>query len=350
MNRYLKILLVPVTLLVASLCFAARSWQPDILGPDFESTYIDQGSDYSGPVRSTVVRLRSDCPSAARRAILYVHGYNDYFFQEEMARRMADSCWNFYAVDLRKYGRSVLSGNRLFQAHDVSEYFADIDSALKVIREDGVEEVALMGHSTGGLTTSLYMATSPDTIVKALILNSPFFDWNQSALNRKVLIPAMDLVGKIAPGLEFSQGGNTSYAESLLRSYHGEWEYDTDLKLFRSPKVEASWLRAIDRAHAALTSELAPITVPVLLMHSDRTSHPKQWNPECNMTDIVLDVDDISRVGRRVGTNVTEATVHGGMHDLMLSTRPVREAVYETVIGWLGRVMPNYRAYRHLYH
>ena len=32
-------------------------------------------------------------------------GFNDYFFQAEMGRQFADSGYNFYAVDLRRYGR-----------------------------------------------------------------------------------------------------------------------------------------------------------------------------------------------------------------------------------------------------
>lgn len=327
----------------------AREWKQDILGDDFEATVIDQGIDYAGPVVATVVRHQSECPQSARRGVLYVHGYNDYFFQDDMARRFADSCWNFYAVDLRKYGRSILPGNKRFQTHDMREYFADIDSALAVMKEDGIEEVALMGHSTGGLTTSLYMAEKPDTIVKALILNSPFLDWNQSKLNRNVLIPAMEEVAAIAPGLEISQGDNNSYSHSLLSQYNGEWNYNTDWKLEHSQNVEASWLRAIDEAQTVLHDAIAPVKVPVLLMHSDKSSHPKSWNEECNRTDVVLDVNDISRAGRKLGSNVTEATVKGGIHDIMLSSEPVRDAVFSTVTSWLDRVMPNYLPYTLLY-
>lgn len=344
-----QILTVAAAAVIASGSAGAREWRTDILGDGYENTVIDQGRNYDGPVRSTVVRLKTDCPQGKRRGILYVHGYNDYFFQDEMARRMADSCWNFYAVDLRKYGRSILPGEEKFRIHNVREYFPDIDSALKVMKEDGIEEVALMGHSTGGLTTSLYMAEQPDTIVKTLILNSPFLDWNQSALNRKVLIPAMDGIGKLFPSLKIPQGDNTTYAESLLKSNHGEWDYNTDWKLFRSQPVEASWVRAIDRAQADLQKSPAPITVPILLAHSDHSLNPDKWCPAADSADVVLNVNDIRRIGRGLGTNVTEATVPGGKHDLALSVKPVREAYYDTVLAWLRRTMPNYRAYRQLY-
>ncbi len=348
MNFIRKALCVAMTAATAS-CMFAREWHEDILGPGFEYTTVDQGTDYAGPVCTSVIRLKTDCNDGKHRAILYVHGYNDYFFQEELARTMADSCWNFYAVDLRKYGRSILPENKKFQVRDIREYFADIDSAIAIIKEDGVDEVALMGHSTGGLTTTLYMAEHPDTIVKTLILNSPFYEWNQSSLNRNLLIPAMDGIGKLFPGLEIPQGDNTSYAESLLKNHHGEWEYNTDWKLFKSQPVEASWIRAIDKAQADLRNRIAPVEVPMLLAHSDHSLHPKQWTEACDSADVVLDVEHISRIGRTLGTNVTEAIVPGGMHDLALSAPGIRHAYYDTVLAWLRRTMPNYQAYRHLY-
>ena len=82
-----------------------------------------------------------------------------------MAEQFMDSCWTFYATDLRKYGRSILPETKI-PGTGYKEYFADIDSALSVMREDGIEEVILMGHSTGGLTTSVYMSEKPDTIIK----------------------------------------------------------------------------------------------------------------------------------------------------------------------------------------
>ncbi len=40
--------------------------------------------DYSGKVVATVVK-KADMPAGADVALLYVHGYNDYFFQKNWA-------------------------------------------------------------------------------------------------------------------------------------------------------------------------------------------------------------------------------------------------------------------------
>lgn len=331
--RFLKLL--TVILLAAMQTAAAGDWLPDILGPGFEMRHIQQPDDYSGPVRSTVVRLKSDC--ARGTGVLYVHGFNDYFFQDEMARRFTDRCYDFYAVDLRKYGRSLMPGQKKFEVRDLREYYADIDSAIAVMQADGIRDIILIGHSTGGLTTSMYMSETRNSAVKALILNSPFLDWNQSKLEERILIPAVRTVSGLAPRISIPQGDSDRYARSLLKEYGGEWTYDTDWKLTVSPPVESSWIAAIDAAHDVVQND-PQIRVPVLLMHSDRTVREGDDESAWSRGDAVLDVEDISRYGRGLGFNITEITVRGGLHDLALSAPAVRNAIYDYIFGWLDRI------------
>lgn len=317
---------------MAAALVSAASWQPDHLGGGFEMRHVDHAADYSGPVRSTVVRLRAD--SACGRAVLYVHGYNDYFFQAEMAQRFVARGYDFYAVDLRKYGRSLLPGQTPFQVHDMREYYADIDSAIAIIKADGVADIVLMGHSTGGLTTSLYMAEQPDTAVTALVLNSPFLDWNQSGFQENVLIPLVRFVSPLMKGTKIPQGSSTAYSHSLLKQYGGEWEYRTDWKMEISPAVEASWIAAIDKGHARVHK--ARIDVPVLLMHSDSTVTSTDSPDAYSRKDAVLDVADISRYGRSLGPDVAELIVADGLHDLVLSSPSVRYPLYDSIFAWLS--------------
>ncbi len=223
-----------------------------MLGNGFESRYVDQGTDYSGPVRSAIIRHSGECGDSLRRGVLYIHGYNDYFFQKEMASRFADSCYSFYAVDLRKYGRSILPGQQMFEVRDMSEYYADIDSALKVMASDGIDSVVLIGHSTGGLTASAYVNDRKPARVKKLILNSPFLDWNMGPLMEKVLIPAASWIGGWIPDISIRQPQDSSYAESLLRSGFGKWEFNTDWKLKHARPVTTGWVHAITSAQKKL--------------------------------------------------------------------------------------------------
>lgn len=323
-------------LTLAALLFSvhgnAGDWRPDTLGKGYEMQYVEQPDDYSGPVRCTVVRHLAKHPNGT--AILYVHGYNDYFFQTEMAQRFADRGYDFYAVDLRKYGRSILPGQRRFELRDVKEYYPDINAAIGLMKSDGVRRIVLMGHSTGGLITSCYMAKDPSPEVKALILNSPFLDWNLSKFQEKILVPMVRATSKLFKKINISQGSDSTYAKSLLKPYGGEWEYNTDWKLINSPDVQTSWIAAIDRAQSIIQHD-PDIKVPILLMHSDASLKKGDDPARASQTDAVLDVEDISRYGRRLGPEVTEVTVPGGLHDLALSAPDVRNLMFSDIFAWL---------------
>lgn len=60
----------------------AADWQQDVLGDGYVAKIISMSDDYRGKVVSTVVK-KQDNP-ATGKAVLYVHGYNDYFFQREL--------------------------------------------------------------------------------------------------------------------------------------------------------------------------------------------------------------------------------------------------------------------------
>lgn len=335
--RHTLLLIAIVTTLCASAQSAYRSWVKDPLGNGFTMRYVRQPDDYAGHERSTIIRLL--CPGRPSRGVLYVHGFNDYFFQREEAEQFVKHGYDFYAVDLRKYGRSLMPGQKRCDARDMTEYFPDLDSALMQMHRDGISRITLMGHSTGGLLCALYMARKAAPVaIDALILNSPFLDWNLG--NIEWAVPAVSALGYIFPALPVPQGKSTAYGESLLKSHHGEWTYDTGWKVVRSQPVTAGWVRAIDRAQKELHKANHPINVPILLMYSAKSHSADAWDPECQNSDVVLDVKDIKRYGLLLGTDVTCVKVVGGLHDLFLSKQGVRRALYNKVFEWLDARVP----------
>lgn len=331
MIRYILILLLSF---VPGLSVLAQSWHSDILGHGFEMRYVSQPDDYSGSVRCAVVRLLA--PESKGRAVLYVHGFNDYFFQAEMARQFVGHGYDFYALDLRKYGRSIFPGQKPFEVRSLNEYFPDLDSALNIVRREGNYEIILMGHSTGGLVTSYFMACNPAAPVDALVLNSPFLDWNLGW--KEHLVPLVAAVGRLFPDIPVPQGGSDAYSQSLMRSGHGEWTYNTAWKQPHSPDVTTGWVRAINSAQHYLRHHPYSIQVPILLMSSAASSNPDGWTPEASRTDVVLDVRDIRRYGLMLGHDVRPVVVKGGIHDLMLSSDSLRPAIYNYLFRWLKGV------------
>ena len=324
-----------IWLLFILLAFAARAqYVPDVLGDGYARRTFRMADDKEGKVVCTLVRkARAD---SVRQAVLYLHGYNDYFFQKELGDSLNAYGYNFYALDLRKYGRSMRPHQDPFFCESLSEYFADVDTALATIRAEGNERVFLMAHSTGGLIASYYLGQpGKGTAVNGLILNSPFLDWNLGWWLEEIAIPVVAWLGRWWPGLTVQGTDRPNYAYSLLRGLHGEWTFDTAWKMpFGHPK-KAGWIRAIHEAQKFVQRGL-DLDCPILLLSSDH-SFPdrKGWDEAYKSADIVLDVDDIRRYGETLGQRVTYQAIPNGMHDLILSTRPARDSAYRAIADWL---------------
>ena len=309
------------------------TWHPDIL-EGYEARYVNQGEAFDGPCRSTIIRKLN--PKGSQMAYLYIHGFNDYFFQSEMGDRFVDSGFNFYAVDLRRYGRSYQPWQYPFNIRNQEEYFNDIDSALTQIFRDGNIDVTLSGHSTGGLTVALYGAIKGDDIlVDRIVTDSPFLEWNFSAFMRKVAIPVVGFWGKIFKNTKIKQGHCDGYAYSLLKQYYGEWEYNTDWKMIYSPPVTASWINAISTAQSKVMKNKANIKVPILVMHSSRKIDGCNYTPEFQTGDAVLDPAMLQKRGKKLGHIRQVSTIDSGLHDLILSRPEVRDAAYDTIFNFI---------------
>lgn len=307
--------------------------EPDVLGPPYQRQTIDLGTDDEGPVVATLVRRRAERPTG--RAVLYVHGFVDYFFQTHLADFFADRGWDFYALDLRKYGRSLLPHQTPNFCQDLSDYFPELDAAAKIIRaDDGHDTMLAMGHSTGGLITSLWAHARRDAgIIDGLFLNSPFFDLNAPWLVRRPLAAAVARLGRRAPHLVIPFGLGTVYGESLHADHHGEWSYNLSWKPLAGFPVRAGWLNAIRNAQRQLRAGLA-IPVPVLLACSTRTFRGSKWHDSAALADAILDVEHMVRWAPRLGRHVTLVRFDGGMHDLTLSGPAVREQVFTEAGRW----------------
>ncbi|MCM1291122.1 MAG: alpha/beta hydrolase [Prevotella sp.] len=309
------------------------AWHEDILD-GYESRYVNQGEAFDGPCRCTIVRKLSK--KGSRKGYLYVHGFNDYFFQKEMGDRFVDSGYNFYAVDLRRYGRSLEPWQYPFNIRNQAEYFEDLDSALAQMRRDGNVEITLSGHSTGGLTVALFAAERGERVgVSRIVTDSPFLEWNFNATYRNVIIPVVSFFGMFIKDVKIPQGHCDGYAYSLLKEYHGEWTYNTDWKMIFSPPVTMSWIRSVNRAQGKLMEKCGNITVPVLVMHSSRKIDGCGWTPEFQTGDAVLDPEMLQKRGMKLGKNPMVCAIDSGLHDLILSRKKVRDSAYRTIFRFM---------------
>ena len=75
----------------------------DVLGAPYSAETLELPSDDEGEVVATLVSRRA--AESHGRAVLHVHGFADYFFQTVAADWWVERGYDFYALDLRKYGR-----------------------------------------------------------------------------------------------------------------------------------------------------------------------------------------------------------------------------------------------------
>lgn len=313
---------------------------PDILGSGYEAMTIELADDAYGPVVATLVRRRAATP--ASRAVLYVHGYVDYFFQTGLADFHVERGSDFYALDLRRYGRSIRPGQTPWQIGEISDYNQELDAALAEIVTDGHDAVTVIAHSTGGLIVPMWLADRADrgaaTPVDAVVLNSPFLEVNAHAVVRLAVGVGVELVSRHRPtGLRPLPLPDPGwYGRSIHTSMDGEWDFDLDWKPLRGVQVQIGWLAAIRRAHRRLAHNLG-LTCPILSMSSTNTFHGKEFSDAVYTGDAVLDADRIADMAPRLGHHVTVERIGDGMHDLFLSRPAAREVAYQTMGTWLDR-------------
>lgn len=344
--------------------FLAQGLEDSALGLPYKSYPIDVHDFHATLVEYPF----GSSPRAAEKNIfprgifLYVHGFSDYFFQKELAEKADSAGYAFFAVDLHGYGRSIAGNLTRSDMSSVSEHYTELDYALQMgmqlvnaamkrassqmtmkrsrkpveIPSVTAEElpVILMGHSQGGLISSLYANDRPDINFKAVVLNSPFLEMNYGAFLRKVGMPVVALAGLYLPAFSLGSTGNPNYANSLYKDRYGEWDYNTDWKPFTRPVTHLRWVRAIYKGQSRIRAGIQ-IQAPVLVMHSACSIKSEEWVDEYTHCDGVLNADDIKELAPHLGTNVTTEEIEGGLHDLFLSKKDVRDVAYETAFKFI---------------
>ena len=346
----------------------------DILGEPWVARRIDVALNEAAAPNAdhaVLVHQRGAAPAAGtqaaprhERAVLYLHGRNDYFFQTHLADAFLQAGYEFYALDLRTCGRAGIGHPSPHDVRDLRIHDEEISEALRIIRsEHGHGVVVLNGHSTGGLQAVIWAADHPGS-VEAVVLNSPWLQLNASGLIRSYGSAYVDVLSRrsperiidnpaeakarkrlaaeaaSAPGPDGAEAGGSEpveadlYVRVLHRRWGGEWDWDLRLKPSPAFPVRAGFLAGIRRLQREVRHGLG-IEAPVLVCCSTTSSSPEASPEEALHSDIVLSVDQIIERAAFLGTDVTVRQIPGGVHDLALSPSPAREEYLATVTGWL---------------
>ncbi|MBD8020453.1 alpha/beta hydrolase [Brevibacterium gallinarum] len=379
---------------------AQRQWHEDILGSRFRMLPISVGEDETAviiaPVRVDEEAGTNGAPDRAAEpaltptghpepvvpadtAVIYLHGWSDYFFHHRLADYYASLGIAFYAIDLRRYGRSLLidaaggpehwapdtSGadaalpdeaaaqalavaakdgveddlpGRVLTGHetragfidDLTDYDEEIAQAFDIVREENPgARVLLHGHSTGGLILSLWAARHPGEAA-ALLLNSPWLEFQYDAAARKLMNAWMSLRSMSAKPLNVRMPNFYTLASASL----GRLPYDLRLKPPGGFPIYPAWLQAIFAGHEQVAAGL-DLTIPALVQTSAATLRGASFSPSMATADIILDVDVIARRALSLGRSVTIEKIPDAMHDVFMSAETPRRQAYDGLARFL---------------
>ncbi|KAA1250273.1 alpha/beta hydrolase [Mycobacterium simiae] len=313
---------------------------PDVLSGYWQYP-IPLGADPDGEGEITAMLTRRGDAFPAAHAVLAVHGYTDYFFHTEVADHFASRRFAFYALDLRKCGRSWRAGQTPHFTTDLAHYDAELEHALGIITASGPTKVLVYGHSAGGLIVSLWLdrlrRRSPAThaAVGGLILNSPFLDLHGPAILRSSLSSAaIATLSRVRTKGVIRAQGDGGYGSSLHRDYHGEFEYNLQWKPLGGFPITFGWLHAMRRGQTRLHRGL-DVGVPNLILRSDHTVPETAGAAALQRGDAVLDVTQIARWAGCIGNRSSVIPVPDAKHDVFLSLPEPRRIAYGYLDRWL---------------
>ncbi len=327
------------------------------------------GADHAVLVHQREAATPTGATPRHSRAVLYLHGRNDYFFQTNLADALLAAGHEFYALDLRTCGRAGRGYRSPHDVRDLRVHDEEIAEALRIIREEhGHDVVVLNAHSTGGLQAVIWAADHPGT-VDAVTLNSPWLDLQAGGVMRSYGSVAIDLMARRdpdriivdsplaaqrdtelagqrdevigeGPGTDWAAGAalggveDDLYARVLHQRWGGEWDWDLTLKPSPSFPARAGFMAGIRRLQREVHHGLG-ITVPVLLCCSTTSGGEHPSREDALRSDVVLRVDQMIARAPYLGDDVTVRQVPGGVHDLVLSPEPARSDYLAALTGWL---------------
>ncbi|HET7723699.1 MAG TPA: alpha/beta hydrolase [Propionibacteriaceae bacterium] len=318
-----------------------RDWREDELIPTYEARDMELVGVRRHPEEidpevgddTLVATLVRRNPPHHDRAVLYLHGWNDYFFQTHVATWWDELGYDFYALDLRRYGRSLRAGMMPGFIEDLREYDLEIDAAVDEVSSSH-DGLVLYAHSTGGLIGSLWADGHPHTLA-GLVLNSPWIDLQGSALVRALVPPIVRGLATRASTFVLPLPDNGFYARTLDALSDGTWTYDPELKRSPSNPTRSGWLTAVMAGHDRVSAGLA-IDCPILMVTSTRSDFRRRWSDDLLGVDSVLDVSRLAAKAHCLGPHLTLVRLEGAVHDVVLSPRTVRDRFHDEIRRWEG--------------
>lgn len=311
-------------------------WVPDLLGAPFQARTLRLPPDAEGEVFATLTR--GNVLPQARGIVLAIHGWSDYFMQPHLAQLWESEGFTFYALDLRKCGRSMRHHHTPRYIADLSEYFADIAAAIGQIRSEHGPDlpITIWAHSQGGLTATLW-AHQNRSQISGLVLNGPWLEWYGGAWLRWLYYPVVRGVATAFPHLNMRGIAPTAYDRTLDQRAGGAWQFVSSWRPIQSRRLHIAWMEAVLAGQAAL-AKVRDLPFPILMLSSESSTFLAPPT-RAGAGDAVIDVYSSRKRAKKLGPQVEIHKIRGAWHDATLSPGPIRAQVEAAVRNWINQVL-----------
>lgn len=312
-----------------------------LIADGFDIAHHDLGEDAFGPCGFVTIARRAPQKLATGAIALYLHGWSDYFFHPHVAQFFNDRGFDFWAIDLRRNGRSLRDGDVATAIGDVGEYGEEIARTIEIASDDARErglspkKPVIYAHSTGGLTAVTWAAKNPGQ-ASALLLNSPWLELHGGPLARRALLPELEMLARIRPLQTVVPGLPDFYARTLHADFGGQWDWHVPYKPFESFPMPACTLAAVARAQSELARGL-DIREPIFMTASTRSALGLFFSRRAYTSDAILNVEQQVTNARNAGRDLTIARIPGATHDMALAFEAPRKMFFAELAAFMER-------------
>lgn len=257
----------------------------------------------------TKLYVRTWLPVGTTRAVVVlVHGLKAHSgLYEWPASEMANAGFAVYALDLRGHGKS---GGEPLYAATMGDYVDDVRAAVRLAKTRHTQPIFMLAHSAGGVIACTYALEAQHELA-GLICESFALEVPAS----RVTLSLLKGVARIAPHLGVYKLKEEDFSRD--REFVQRMKADP---LISHSGYPAQTIAELARADERLHTELARITIPVLVLHGTE--------------DHVTRPSGSQRFGEIGGSrDKTLRLYQGHYHDLLNDVG--KEAVLHDVINWL---------------
>jgi len=274
---------------------------------------LPQGSAGAGAALYVTHWLPAGLPKAV---VLLAHGYAEHAGRyEHVAKRLTDAGYAVYAVDHWGHGRSDGTPGFVPRFTAFTDGMAELLTLVEVNHGDMPR--LLLGHSMGGLISTLFLIERQSAFVAAALSGpaivpgappSRFTVWISRFLSR--FFPRLGVLALDANGV--------SRDPAVVAAYLAD-------PLVYTGKIGARLGKEFMDAMAAAQAGASKITLPILLQHGEKDSLASVAGSQY-LFDHVSSADKILKI------------YPGLFHEIY--NEPERDAVLDDLVGWFDAHVP----------